>query len=85
MDRSVIFALGIILGAGMMLFADRTILASTNREIAELEEKVKAVPVVTVDALGICKVAQGGKSYMLIDVTDEMKAFDATDQSIRGE
>ena len=53
-----------------------------NKMIVELKERANLVPVVTVDALGICKVTQGGKTYMLIDVTNETKALDIIEQNI---
>jgi len=56
-----------------------------NKMIVELKERANLVPVVTVDALGICKVTQGGKSYMLIDVTNETKALDEVKQKISKE
>jgi len=81
MDKVVAFIVGITLGTGGMFFAVKTDLTDSDRIIAELEKKTNLVPVVTVDALGICKVVQGGKTYMLIDVTEETKALDEVKQN----
>ena len=75
-DKTVVFIVGITLGTGGMFFAAKSDLTDRDKIIAELEKKTNFVPVVTVDALGICKVTQGGKSYLLIDITNETKALD---------
>jgi len=70
------FSLGLILGVGVMFLTDKSDLLLQDKTIAKLEAETKIKPLITVDALGICKVTQGGKSYMLIDVTNETKALD---------
>jgi len=81
-NKPTAFIIGLTLGIGSMLFALKADLMASDAKIAELEKKVNLVPVVTVDALGICKVTQGGKTYMLIDVTNETKALDIIEQNI---
>jgi len=83
MDKVVAFIVGITLGTGGMFFAVKADLTASDKIISELEKKTNLVPVVTVDALGICKVTQGGKIYMLIDITNETKALDEVKQIIK--
>jgi len=82
MDKTIAFIVGITLGTGGMFYAVKSDLTDSDKIIANLEKKANLVPVVTVDALGICKVTQGGKTYMLIDVTNETKALDKVIQNI---
>lgn len=82
MEKPIILVAGIIFGAFLMFLAVQSDLKNHAQIIANLEKKANSVPIVTVDTLGICKVAQGGKSYMLIDVTEELKAFDVANQPI---
>ena len=72
----VAFSTGLIFGIVIMFFADRSDLTEQDKIIAKLEAEIKIKPLITVDALGICKVTQGGKSYLLIDITNETKALD---------
>jgi len=83
MDKIIAFIVGITLGTGGMFFAVKSDLTDSDKIIANLEKKANLVPVVTVDALGICKVTQEGKTYMLIDVTNETKALDEVKQTIK--
>jgi len=85
MDKIIAFIVGITLGTGGMFFAVKSDLTDSDKIIANLEKKANLVPVVTVDALGICKVTQGGKTYMLIDVTNETKALDGVKQKVEKE
>ena len=82
-NKVVTFSIGLMFGIGATLFAVKSDLMTTHKTIAELEKKANLVPVVTVDTLGICKVTQGGKTYMLIDVTNETKALDEVKQNIK--
>jgi len=84
-NNTIIFTVGLIIGIGGTSFAGYSALVEQANMITHLKEKVNLVPVVTVDALGICKVTQGGKSYMLIDVTNETKALDVIEQNINKE
>jgi len=84
-NKPTAFIIGLTLGIGSMLFALKADLMASDAKIAELEKKVNLVPVVTVDALGICKVTQGGKTYMLIDVTNETKALEKVVQKVNKE
>jgi len=77
------FSLGLILGVGVMFLSDKSDLLLQDKTIAKLEAEASIKPLITVDALGICKVTQGGKTYMLIDVTNETKALDAAKQTIK--
>ena len=79
------FSLGLIIGIGVMFLADKSDLLLQDKTIAKLEAEAAIKPLITVDALGICKVTQGGKSYMLIDVTNETKALDEVKQKISKE
>ena len=76
----IICGVSIIFGLIIMFFALKADLEK-NKTMDELRKKTNLVPVVTVDALGICKVTQGGKTYMLIDVTNETKALDEVIQN----
>ena len=76
------FSLGLIIGIGVMFLADKSDLLLQDKTIAKLEAEAAIKPLITVDALGICKVTQGGKTYMLIDVTNETKALDIIEQNI---
>ena len=80
----VICGVGIIFGLIIMFFALKADLEK-NKTIAELKKKLNLVPIITVDALGICKVTQGGKTYMLIDVTNETKALEKVVQKVNKE
>ena len=84
-NNTLIFTAGLVIGVGIMFFSLKTDLITSDKTIAELEKKVTLVPVVTVDALGICKVTQGGKTYMLIDVTNETKALEKVVQKANKE
>jgi len=84
-DKTIAFIVGITLGTGGMFYTVKSDLIERDKIIAELENKTNLVPVVTVDALGICKVTQGGKTYMLIDVTNETKALDKVVQKVNKE
>ena len=75
------FSLGLVLGVGVMFLADKSDLLLQDKTIAKLEAESSIKPLITVDALGICKVIQGGKSYMLIDITKETKALDEVKQN----
>ena len=75
------FSLGLIIGIGVMFLADKSDLLLQDKTIAKLEAEAAIKPLITVDALGICKVTQGGKTYMLIDVTNETKALDEVIQN----
>jgi len=75
-SEAAMFCAGLVLGTGIMFFATSADLVDSDKTIAELEKKANLMPIITVDALGICKVTQGGKTYMLIDVTNETKALD---------
>ena len=81
-DKIIDLTLKILFWAVIIFFVAKADLEK-NRMLAELEKKANLVPVVTVDALGICKVTQGGKTYMLIDVTNETKALDEVKQNIK--
>lgn len=70
----IIFSAGIILGIGMTFVAARSVLITQDKVITKFGELVKVKPVVTVEGLGICQVTQGGKVYMLVDITEEMQA-----------
>jgi len=83
-NNKIIISIGILFSAIIIFFAFKADLEK-NKRIAELKERANLVPVVTVDALGICKVTQGGKTYMLIDVTNETKALDEVKQTISTE
>jgi len=84
-NKPTAFIIGLTLGVGSIFFAVKSDLTSSDKTISELEKKVNLVPVVTVDALGICKVTQGGKTYMLIDVTNETKALEKVVQKVNKE
>lgn len=75
--------IGLVIGVGGMFFADRSDLLEQDKIIANLEAEAKFKPVITLDALGICKVATGGKSYMFIDVTEELRGIEEIDESSR--
>lgn len=79
--RSLIFAAGLVIGVGAMYASDQGDLAEQAKTIATLEAEVKSKPLITVDAPGICQVTQGGKVYMLVDITEEMQA-NKTDEAI---
>lgn len=79
----VSFSIGISIGAITMFFADRAELLDQDKIITNLEAEAKFKPVVTVDALGICKVTTGGKSFMLIDVTEELRGIEEIDEAYR--
>ena len=83
-DKIIDLTLKILFWAVIIFFVAKADL-ERNRMIAELEKKTNLVPVITVDALGICKVIQGGKSYLLIDVTNETKPLDIIEQNINKE
>jgi len=74
------FSVGLVLGVGVMFLADKSELLTQDKTIANLEAEIKTKPVITVEGLGICQVHQGGKVYMLIDITEEMQANQATDE-----
>ena len=80
MEKGLYLLTGLLIGAFAMFLAAKSDLKACDKTITALEKKTNLVPVVTVDALGICKVTQGGKSYMLIDVTNETKALDEVKQ-----
>jgi len=80
-DKIIDLTIKILFWAVIIFFVAKADLEK-NKMIAELKERANLVPVVTVDALGICKVVQGGKSYMLIDVTNETKALDEVVQKV---
>jgi len=81
MDKTIAFIIGITIGTGGMFLAAKNDLIVSDKIIAELEKKANLVPVITVATLGMCKVTQGGKTYMLIDVTNETKALDEVKQN----
>ena len=74
------FSVGLVLGVGVMFLADKSELLTQDKTIANLEAEIKTKPVITVEGLGICQVHQGGKVYMLVDITKEMQANQATDE-----
>ena len=74
------FSVGLVLGAGVMFLADKSELLTQDKTIAKLEAEIKTKPVITVEGLGICQVHQGGKVYMLVDITKEMQANQAVDE-----
>jgi hypothetical protein len=74
------FSVGLVLGVGVMFLADKSELLTQDKTIANLEAEIKTKPVITVEGLGICQVTQGGKVYMLVDITKEMQANQATDE-----
>ena len=80
-DKIIDLTIKLLFWAVIIFFVAKADLEK-NKMIAELKERANLVPVVTVDALGICKVVQGGKSYMLIDVTNETKALDEVVQKV---
>jgi len=82
MEKGLYLLFGLLIGATTMFLAAKNDLKTCDRTIAKLEKKANLVPVVTVDALGICKVTQGGKAYLLIDVTEETKPLDVIEQNI---
>lgn len=82
-NGTLILALGMSIGAGLMFFAGKADLSNQDKIITELEQKAKSLPIVTIDALGICSVKQGGKSYMLIDVTNELRGIEDVEGSYR--
>lgn len=71
--KPVMFVSGVIFGVGLMFFSARADFIDQNKTIAKLEAEVKTKPVITVDALGICRVKHGGKAYMLVDITEELQ------------
>jgi len=75
--------IGSVIGIGGMFLADRGDLLAQDKIIANLEAEAKFKPVITIDALGICKVTTGGKSFMLIDVTEELRGIEEIDESYR--
>ena len=75
-----LFIASIIAGAGMMFFPIKAEHTKQEKTIANLEAEAKSKPVVTLEGLGICQVTQGGKVYMLVDITEEMQANQATDE-----
>ena len=79
----VAFSIGLSIGAVSMFFADRTELIEQDKIIANLEAEAKFKPVITIDALGICSIATGGKSFMLIDVTEELRGIEEVDETYR--
>ena len=68
------FSVGLVLGVGVMFLAYKSDLLTQDKTIANLEAEIKTKPVITVEGLGICQVTQGGKVYMLVDITEEMQA-----------
>ena len=74
------FSVGLVLGVGVMFLAYKSDLLTQDKTIAKLEAEIKTRPVITVEGLGICQVHQGGKVYMLVDITKEMQANQAVDE-----
>ena len=74
------FVAGILIGAGVTFFPLINEISDKNKTLANLEAEEKSKPVITVEGLGICQVHQGGKVYMLVDITKEMQANQATDE-----
>ena len=83
-DKIIDLTIKLLFWAVIIFFVAKADLEK-NKMIAELKERANLVPVVTVDALGICKVAQGGKTYMLIDITNETKALEKVVQKVNKE
>jgi hypothetical protein len=77
------FSFGLFIGIGGTLLAGYSALLEQNEVIIKLEESAKVKPLITVEALGICKVKQGGKSYLLVDVTEEMPVFDSAETNTK--
>ena len=74
---SILFATGILVGVGITSLSLRSAMFEQDKTIANLEAEEKSKPVITVEGLGICQVHQGGKVYMLVDITKEMQANQA--------
>jgi len=79
-DKIIDLTIKLLFWAVIIFFVAKADLEK-NKMIAELQERANLVPVITVDTLGICKVTQGGKTYMLIDVTNETKALEEVKQN----
>lgn len=82
-SAAFIFFSGLVIGCILMSVANKADLLAQDETIANLEQKAKSLPIVTIDALGICSVKQGGKSYMLIDVTNELRGIEDVEGSYR--
>jgi len=74
------FVAGILIGAGITFFPLINEISDKNKILTNLEAEAKTKPVITLEGLGICQVTQGGKVYMLVDITEEMQATDAVDE-----
>lgn len=77
--KALIFTAGLVIGVGAMYASDQSDLSKQAKTIATLEAEVKSKPLITVEGLGICQITQGGKVYMLVDITEEMQATDGVD------
>lgn len=72
--------IGILIGMGITFFSFKSDILDQDKTIADLEAEAKSKPVITIEGLGICQVKQGGKVYMLVDITEEMQANQAVDE-----